>query len=201
MKISIAFLLLLNIPSGYAQTDTLYFIKVHFLYGSKPQKSFKSTEAKAFGGIHGGQATIQVDTFSYGFEAVLPAHIFVHKHNFHSDFVKKTPKEIVFNDTTSKTTTFIIAVTKEQLAKLNQILREYSDNTPYDYAFFGMRCGAAVQDILGQIGIVKKKSRFWTILTTFYPKKLRKRLFKLAKEKNYEIRRTEGRKTRKWEGD
>lgn len=201
MKIGFTIIVLLSIMSANAQADTLHFIKIHFLYGSKPLKSYKSTETKAFGGIHGGQVTIQVDSFSYGFEAVLPAHIFSHKKNFQADFVKKTPKEIPFNDTTSKTITFLIPVTKEQYNKLNHILKEYCNVTPYDYAFFGMRCAAAVQDILGQIGIFKIKSRLGIILTTFYPKKLRKKLFRIARERNYEITRIEGRKTRKWERD
>ncbi|MES2516377.1 MAG: hypothetical protein V4580_19640 [Bacteroidota bacterium] len=104
-------------------------------------------------------------------------------------------------DSTSKITTFIIPLSIDQYNKINQITQNYCKITPYDYAFFGMRCASTVQDILGQIGVVKKKKRLSNIVTTFYPKKLRKRLFKLAKKNNYQIIRYPGRKTRKWESD
>ena len=64
-----------------------------------------------------------------------------------------------------------------------------------------MRCALTAQDILGQIGVFKKKSRFFCIATTFYPKKLRKKLFRLSKKNNCTVIKTEGKKTRKWEKD
>ncbi len=77
----------------------------------------------------------------------------------------------------------------------------FDKNAPYDYAFLGMRCAASAQDVLGQIGVVKKRKRLKNIYTTFYPKKLRKRLLKQATEKNYKIISHQGRPTRKWEKD
>jgi hypothetical protein len=64
-----------------------------------------------------------------------------------------------------------------------------------------MRCAASAQDILGQIGVVKYRKRFYNIVTTFYPKMLRKRFFKLAKKNNWKVTKQEGRPTRKWEKD
>jgi hypothetical protein len=101
----------------------------------------------------------------------------------------------------SKTVTFIIPITHKQYQDLNRIQKCYCDTTPFDYAFFGMRCASTTQDILGQIGVVKTKKRFGNIITTFYPKKLRRRLFRLAKKNNYQVIKNEGRPTRKWERD
>ena len=98
-----------------------------------------------------------------------------------------------------KLCTFIIPISEIQYQELQKINTTNCNKPPYDYAFMGMRCAASAQDVLGQIGIVKKKRRFNNIFTTFYPKKLRKRMFKLAKEKNYKIETQEGRITRKWE--
>lgn len=201
MKIITTFFFLFSILSGYSMVDTSHFIKVHFLYGSKPLKKFKAIEKKVFGGIHGGQVTIQVDSFSFGFEPILPAHVFSRKRKIRSDFVRKELKKKTCNDSISKTVTFVIHITVPQHKKLLWILDEYDKNTPYDYAFFGMRCANAVQDVLGQIGILNRKSNIANILSTFYPKKLRKRLFVLAKKRGHKIIKTPGSTTRKWERD
>lgn len=44
---------------SYSQ-DSAY-LKVHFLYGSKPLKKYKATEQKWFGGILGGHVGIEGD--------------------------------------------------------------------------------------------------------------------------------------------
>ena len=38
------------------------FIKVHFLYGSKPYARYKDTEPKWFGGMLGGHVGIETDS-------------------------------------------------------------------------------------------------------------------------------------------
>ena len=94
---------------------------------------------------------------------------------------------------------FFIPVTPEQYDKAKEILENYAAQTPYDYAFFGMRCASAANDVLGQLNILKKRSRFGYVATSFYPKKLRKKLFKLAAKHNYKVLKQAGRVTRKWE--
>ena len=187
--------------SAYSQSDSTRFIKVHFLYGSRPKKDFKTTEYKYFGGLHGGHVSIQVGNIDYGFEPTDKVHTISHKHHYKSNFVDNIVNGEMRYDTTSKVTTFIIPLTIEQYNKLNQINQNYCKNTPYDYAFFGMRCASTAQDILGQIGVVRKRKRFNNIVTTFYPKKLRKRLFKLAEKNNYTVVKRSGRPSRKWEKD
>jgi len=201
MKLTLTITFLFLSAFIFSQADTTHYIKVNFLYGSKPKRKYKATEFKAFGGIHGGHVTIQVDDTDYGFEpSAKPVHIFARKKR-RSDFVDMplNGKDRYSKD--SKTAVFIIPVTNEQYQKLNKIHKSYCDTTPHDYAFFGMRCASTTRDILAQIGILKKKNRFLTITTTFYPKKLRKRMFRLASKNNYLVIKNEGKITRKWERD
>lgn len=77
--------------------------------------------------------------------------------------------------------------------------KKYLEKSPYDYAFFGMRCASAAYDVLGQLEIVKPHSNFSTVCKNFYPKKLRKKLLRLAKHNSWKITRKPGRPSRKWE--
>lgn len=181
--------------------DSTKYIKVHFLYGSKPKKNMTPKEVKYFGGLHGGHVSIQVGNIDYGFEPTDKVHILPHRRNPKSDYVDHIVKGPMRYDTTSKVTSFIIPLTTVQYDKLNNINLGYCKKAPYDYAFFGMRCASTAQDVLGQIGVVKKRGRFSNIVTAFYPKKLRKRLFKVAKLKNYTVVQRPGRASRKWEKD
>lgn len=201
MRIKTTIFLLFIVVSVISQIDSTIFIKVHFLYGSKPKKKFKATEFKYFGGIHGGHVSIQVGNIDYGFEPTDKVHILPHRRQHKSNYVDNIVSGAMRYDTTSKVTTFIIPLTMEQYNRLNIINQTYCKKAPYDYAFFGMRCASTAQDVLGQIGVVKKKSRLNNIITTFYPKKLRRRLFKLAKKNNYTVIKRPGRKSRKWEND
>ncbi|MCW3102406.1 MAG: hypothetical protein JWO09_846 [Bacteroidetes bacterium] len=201
MRFFQACLFIFFFSAAHAQQDSAYFIKVHFLYGSKPLKKYKSTEAKYFGGIHGGHVSIEVDSMDYGFVPEGKFHIFNHRGSCHSAFITRaTHNHDPYSDN-QKVTTFIIPVTAEQHDQLLQLVSDYCSKVPYDYAFLGMRCAAASQDVLGKIGVVKPRGRLSNIYTTFYPKKLRKRMFRQAKEKHYKVISREGRKTRKWESD
>ena len=183
-----------------AQTDSVHIIRVRFLYGSKPKRSAKDIEPKYFGGIHGGHVTIEVDSLDYGFEPANGFHILAHGKHFKSDFVaRKTPVERYGPG--SKMATVLIPLTDKQYKQLNEIHSCYCANTPYDYAFFGMRCAASAEHILELIGLSRPRGITATITSTFYPKMLRKRLLKLAAKKHYEIIRQEGRNTRIWEKD
>lgn len=197
--ITISFLLLTTLI--FAQGDSMHYIQVHFLYGSKPLRQTKATESKHFGGLHGGHVTIQVDDTDYGFRhSIRHTHIFPHK-NRHSEFVTRIMNGKSRYGPDRKTVTFTIPITTAQYTLLNKIHQGYCDSTPYDYAFFGMRCASATQEILGKIGMLKKRNRFINVVTTFYPKPLRRRMLRLARKNNYPMITTEGRPTRRWERD
>jgi hypothetical protein len=197
----LAYILIFVSFAAPAQNDSL-FIKVHFLYGSRPLKQFKSTETKHFGGKHGGHVSIELDNVDYGFGPSNGSfHLFAHKKKPRSSFDTKNSEGKPAYMGGWKYASVWIPLTEEQYDRVKQVLENYTNKSPYDYAFFGMRCASATHDILAQTGILKSRSNFYYILTTFYPKKLRKRLFRLAETRSYKIIKQEGRTTRKWEKD
>ncbi len=201
MKTLIILLFLFFAGEAYSQDDTSGVIKVNFLYGSKPKRKFRNTEVKYFGGLHGGHVSVQVGDTDYGFgPTFMPVHIFP-KRRRQSVFEARELQGQTRYGSGNKTVTFIIPVSQRQLERLDSMHKAYCKAPPYDYAFFGMRCASATQDILSSAGLVKRKSRLVTILTTFYPKRLRKRMLKLTKARGYQVIFTEGKATRKWERD
>jgi hypothetical protein len=185
----------------FSQDST--YLKIHFLYGSKPFNAYKN-EPKWFGGILGGHVDIESDSgkilnFLFtgkvrifpkqvgksGFYALYSSAQFYEYLGGHSDSVKKT--------------TVFIPISKQQKIQFDSLTNAYLTQTPYDYAFFGIRCGAASYEILGQLGIVPKHNLTKTWWTILYPKKLRKRLLKKAVSNNWVIVKKQGSNRRKWE--
>lgn len=194
------FLLIFSCYYFYA-SDSL-FLKVHFVYGSKPKKAFKNTESKLFGGIHGGHVFIEVDNKIISFGTNNGQwHIFPHKSKCAGTY--RVDKSLAWHGDTSKKkiTTIIIPITQTQLNKFKETEEIYFEKTPYDYAFFGMRCAAGAYDMLSKAEVCKCKSRFHIITRNFYPKRLRKKLLKRAKKEHWQVIKQEGRVTRKWESD
>ena len=189
---------------SYAQ-DTIY-IKVHFLYGSKPLKKYKDTEQKWFGGILGGHVGIEGDSGQIvNFVPSGKFHWFAKKNNKHSRYAIHSSDNFYAimggNPDSVKKAIVYIPVTRRQKQEFDSITTLYLKQTPYDYALFGMRCGAAAYDILGQLGILTNYPYRKTYRKIFYPKKLRKRLFKKAMENNWTIVKQDGSCKRKWEQD
>jgi hypothetical protein len=188
--------------------DTL---KVHFLYGSKPLKRYKNVEKKWFGGILGGHAGIERDSskilnfMPIGQFNSVKLHVFPRKNNKRSVYVEHSFKpfyEILGGNSDSvKKAIVYIPITRQQKQKLDNIANTYLKQTPYDYAFFGMRCGAATYELLGQLNILPNYGAIKTRIKIFYPKKLRKQLLKKAIKNDWKIIRNKGSITRKWERD
>jgi hypothetical protein len=181
-------------------------LKVHFLYGSKPLKKYKNTEQKWFGGILGGHVGIEGD--SGRILNFLPSgqfRWFAKKNNRHSTYSVHSVNSfysILGGDGDSvKKTIVYIPISIQQKQRFDSIASLYLKKTPYDYALFGMRCGAASYEILGQLDILPTYSYNKTYRKIFYPKKLRKRLLKKANENGWVIIRREGSSKRKWEQD
>jgi hypothetical protein len=185
---------LITCSSGFAQKQ----VKVHFLYGSVPSGNFKGIEKKRFGGKKGGHVTIQVGDSIIGFQPGGNCHVVAYaKPNGYFKVEKESQwtKDSVGN----KYTSIIIPVSDSQYNLISQRLNSYLTTTPYDYAVFGMRCAAATYDILEDISIVPEKSKTAKWSSFFYPQLLRRHLLKIAKEKNYQVIRHEGVKSRSWE--
>jgi hypothetical protein len=189
---------------SFSQDTT--FLKIHFLYGSKPLKKYKNEEPKWFGGIMGGHCGIEEQTNEVlSFTPHGTFHWFAKKENRHSSYAIDTENEFYAilggNPDSVKKAVIYVPVSNEQKKLFDSISLSYVNQTPYDYALFGMRCGAATYEILGQLGVLPKYSNGHTSRMIFYPKKLRKRLFKMAETNGWKVERYEGSKKRKWEKD
>jgi hypothetical protein len=182
-----------------AQPD--HILKVLFRYGSRPARGYEKTERPEFGGIHGGHVCLAIDSVAIGFDSPKGFHIFPRKKNIIGTFICEEEKEYMKDTITKKYAIVEIPISKEQYQNLKNIYTNYLNNPPYDYAFFGMRCASATYDVLSQIGIMENKSYSRNVMSNFYPKLLRRKIFHLAKENNYKVTRLKGRKTRRWEED
>jgi hypothetical protein len=197
LKIIITFIFIFSL--SYCQvTDT---IKVFFLYGSRPAPGYRNTEKHLFGGIHGGHVSIGIDSVIFGFNHVKGLHLFPTGKNFAGKFNCKNVRDFVKDTIDNKYTIFEVPLRKEQCDSLKLIIQNYLKETPYDYAFLGMRCAAASYDVLSQIGLFGLKSKHGNIFSNFYPKLLRKKMFELAREKKFSIITQQGKISRKWEKD
>ncbi|MFN0031272.1 MAG: hypothetical protein ACKVOR_03835 [Flavobacteriales bacterium] len=195
---------LLSCTTGSAEDTT--WVKVHFLYGSKPLKQYSESESKWFGGVLGGHVGIEIDSNSIlNFVPNEGLHWFAHKKLFRSRFALHSFHGFysMFSgsaDSVKKAIVYVPLTTAQKLA-LDSISQAYLQQTPYDYAFVGMRCGAAAYHILAQLGILPEYSYRRTHLKIFYPRKLRTPLFKKARENNWFIELAEGSSKRKWDRD
>ena len=190
-------------PAPAAEPDTAY-IKVHFMYGSRPYKKYKDSERKWFGGILGGHVGIEGDSGQIlNFRPKGNFHVFSSKKNKHSHYEEHTFNEFYAlfrsNPDSVKKAIVTIPVTPLQKQKFDSLNALYLQQSPYDYALFGMRCGAATYEILGQLGILRNYNYRKTYMKIFYPQKLRKRLLSIAEQNNWNIERYEGSPKRKWE--
>lgn len=181
-------------------------IKVHFLYGSKPAKGYKDVEYKWFGGILGGHVGIEFDSNRVSnFLPYRGFHIFGRrkKKNRRSAYTTQTVKgfwEIFGSPEDSvKKLTVEIPVSVHQQILLDSVMTQYTRDTPYDYAFIGMRCASSTYDLLAQIGIFKPLPIWRMTFKVFYPRPLRKRILHMAKKNNWYYTTQEGTKRRKWE--
>lgn len=184
-------------------TDTL---SVRFLYGSKPKPEHKREQKRWFGGMLGGHVGIQYDStryLSFFFEGRV--HVFQHPNRPNGRYDLQTDSAFNFimdKDVDSvKTLIIYIPITERQKEKFLSICESYIRQTPYDYAFFGVRCGSSTYDVLSQIGVVKKFGYFKMWSKIFYPRKLRTRLIRLAKKNDWRMVKKNGTHKRHWETD
>lgn len=181
-------------------------VTVHFLYGSKPAQGFEQEESRWFGGRRGGHVGLEVQANRVlNFMPSGKFHWLSHERDRHSRFAELTVSQtyqcLGGSKGELKTAAIRIPLDSVQFQLLQQIVTRYLDQTPYDYAFMGMRCAAATDEVLAQLGITKRR-RFWgTVFHTFRPRALRKRLLRKAEVDGWEVLRQEGSVRRIWEKD
>ncbi|MDQ3111628.1 MAG: hypothetical protein M3R17_17200 [Bacteroidota bacterium] len=187
----------------FAQTDSSQqkYLTIHFLYGSKPAHGCKATEKKCFGGIHGGHVSMQIDSSIFSFTPKYGWHIISRHHKIEGGYITEDAATWANDTSGNKYISIRIPLADSQYSALVNLEKELLAQSPYDYAFLGMRCASACADVLSHLGIVKHRSNFGLIRKHFYPKRLRRKLLRYAKKNNLEVTRTKGRKTRKWERD
>ena len=199
------FILVCCIPILINAEDSTY-LKVHFLYGSKPKKEFRDSEQKWFGGILGGHVGIELEEGRI--VNFLPSgkfHLIARKNQRHSRYSIHSSNAFYSmfgtrGDSVKRAIVYI-PISQEQKKLFDSISTAYLKETPYDYAFIGMRCGSAAYEILAQLDILPSYGHKRTYRKIFYPKKLRKRLYKKAVENGWRITREDGTVRRKWEQD
>lgn len=198
------FLLCSMLLFACSPAEKMYQVRVHFLYGSKPKKKYKYEEHKWFGGKLGGHAGVEISPNRIvDFGPSGSFHYVAHDKNRHSHYMEHDTVNFygIFgtHPDSVQRMTITIPVTFWQKHKLDSVANAYLEETPYDYAFLGMRCGAAAYDLLAQAGIVKKLGRTRNVLRIFYPRKLRRKLMRMAKKNGWHISRRKGTNRRKWE--
>lgn len=98
---------------------------------------------------------------------------------------------------------FIIPVTAAQQHKLDSLAKAYTEHTPYDYAFFGMRCASASYEFLKEAGLVTEYQHhiWWNIFTT---RDFRNALYKdyqRNRDNGWRLETSRGSLSRQWEKD
>ncbi|MES2761294.1 MAG: hypothetical protein V4677_03765 [Bacteroidota bacterium] len=198
----LVYILFLSISFSYCYANDSLYLKLHFVYGSKPAHAYKNVEKKQFGGIHGGHVYMEVNDKIISFGTNNGKwHIFPRKSKSAGKY--RIDKDLTWHGDTAakKITTIIIPITEEQLVKFKEVENRYFEKAPYDYAFFGMRCAAGAYDVLDKAKVCPHKTRWGIISKNFYPKRLRVKLLRRAQKEHWAVIKQEGRKSRKWERD
>jgi len=191
--------LMVGFGASFAQEPHL--LKVFFRYGSIPEIGYEYVEYEEVGGLQGGHVSMGIDSLEIGFTNDKRIHVFPQKDHINGVFYWEYLKDFEDQVFDKKYITFLIPITEEQYFKLRTILLAYIDESPYDYAFFGMRCASATYEVLSQIGLFESKTRVRNIISNFYPKLFRRKMFELARKNGYTVIKVKGRKTRIWDRD
>lgn len=181
----------------YSQKDT---IVVRIIYGSKP---LVKSESKWFGGKLGGHVGLQTGKDSV-FHFNPGAHVNATKANSSlGRYVLSYEKQFwyTFGNDSMKTISFYIPIDTDERSKIVKQAILFQDNSPYKYAFFGMRCTAACYHLLSIGKLYPELSERKMTNRFFYPRKLRKFLLAEAKKNQWKVERTAGATNRKWDHD
>lgn len=179
--------------------DSTVSLRINFLYGSKPAKGYKQTESKRFGGIKGGHVNIELNGRVLDFAPNGRCHLFSRNKKPGGGFFINS--RAWWDTLNEKSAYIVVPVARWQADSLNKIFDSFAAATPYDYAVFGHRCASATYHVLSMAGILRRKSTFGNVTGNFYPKLLRKKLFKWAARRGYAVKKFQGSKSRKWEKD
>jgi hypothetical protein len=215
-----------DIPFPDAPHDSLYTIRILCLYGSVPAKGYWKVEPfygphnmiNIAAKLHGGHVGIEYDrgkvlSFqpqTYGGLAA-SGHLVprTKRHNFNSCF-RTVPVSHMWNCLGNyynnidslRRAVFVIPITAAQHKSLDSLANLYTIQTPYDYAFLGMRCASSSYDILQTVGILPRTDMTWyNVFTTQEFRHLLYQEYMKNKDKGWQIHLSKGSISRKWEKD
>ncbi|HEX2898871.1 MAG TPA: hypothetical protein VHS96_04030 [Bacteroidia bacterium] len=181
-------------------------ISIHFLYGSKPAKGFRGSEPRWFGGKRGGHVGLEIAPDQVlNFGPTGKFHWVSNHGKRHSRFTEQSVGETLMllgkSEGRLQTLSIQITIDSANYAQLLDIRNRYLQAPPYDYAFIGMRCASATDEILAKIGLTKQRGYWGTVLHTFRPRALRTRLLRKAEVYGWKVSRQLGSERRVWEKD
>lgn len=182
---------------GHSQTDT---ITVVFIYGSKP---ITESESEWFGGKLGGHVGLQLNKDSvFHFNPGGKVSAF-QKKNLPGNWVMSSSEQFwcTWGCDSMKTLSVQIPITQQQKSNLTIAIEQQNEHTDFCYAFFGMRCTSSCYYLLSKTGIYPVLGEKKMIRKYFYPRKLRKKLLKDARQKDWTTISTVGTVNRKWDHD
>lgn len=192
------FLSIAFVFSGYAfSQDT---VSVYFIYGSKP---VSETESKWFGGKMGGHVGMGFSKDSvFHFNPNGKVGAFGDKTQ-PGTWLRSTEREFLctFGCDSNQILIVQIPISAEEKNAIRTTALQFLEQSPYPYAFFGMRCTSSCYHLLSQTHFFKPKSKSRMIRNYFIPRKLRKELLKKGKRNEWKIICQEGRTSRKWDHD
>jgi len=206
--------------------DAPYTIRILCLYGSVPAKGYWGVEplhgphnmVNFVAKLHGGHVGIEyapdkVLSFqpqTYGGLAA-SGHFFPNfkKQHYNSCFRTVTVGRMwsclgnhYDNIDSLRRAVFVIPITAAQRRALDSLVNRYCSQTPYDYAFFGMRCASSSYDVLQSAGILPKQDMTWySVFTTQQFRYLLYLEYLKHKGEGWELLTSKGSRSRKWEKD
>lgn len=190
------------ISAKYQCTNCTDEISIHFIHGSYPKKGCTDQRTRV-GGLLGGHIEIEMDGLVYGFEFEDQHHIHIFpaksRASFNSKFTLKKKADWHTETKHDKITSIKIPVTALRKKALQDKLLMHYKKAPYDYAFFGMRCASATYEDIAGLGILPEKSRFQYIIHAFYPRPLRKKMLRWARNNDINVEFKAGIGCRVWE--
>lgn len=202
-------------------------VRVLCLYGSIPARGFQGKEPMhgpnsmlgRMVKLHGGHVTVEyAHDKALSFQPVHydglggAGHVFARSipRNFNSCFRIYSEKRAwgvlgnYYNNIDSlRRATFIIPVTAAQKYTLDSLAEAYARSTPYDYAFFGMRCASASYQFLADAGLVREyRHNIW--FNIFTTRDFRNAMYKdyvKNRDKGWRLETCPGSRSRQWEKD
>lgn len=178
---------------------------MHFLHGYIPKYKSRETTERIRGGLLGGHIFFQVEGNIYGFEPQRDDdfHIFPRRkaEKFNSRYKKEVLSEWQERMQGKLLSSFKIPMKDTDYALVKTKLQNYSEQAPYDYAFFGMRCASSAHNLLADTSLFAPSGKLKSILSYPYPRRLRKKLLKKALRENWKVSKSEGSGEMIWETD